>query len=128
MITNQVTKELEKKNLRTPDWGLVFFAFIGVAGITLVIFGNMCSYWVGIGVGSGLAVIGFLYFVNSSKYVRDIWELEIKISNTEGEKDRLVLSQDLSMKIGYRDVDRNWGMACLTLSAGVLGLTAIMVL
>jgi hypothetical protein len=126
--TNINVDDLEKKHRKTLDINIGLQAVASLLGITIVILVNIIWIWMGIIVGSFMTLLGFTFFLDSSRYVRDIWKIEIEIKNTDDIKKVSELSQELSMKIGYRDVDRNWGMAYLTLAAGIFGLTAIMAL
>jgi hypothetical protein len=54
--------------------------------------------------------------------------LEIKLANENRDEVKNELLLAIRMKEGFRDVDRNWGMALLTIAAGVLAITAIMVI
>lgn len=115
----QERKKLDKYSFRQ--------ASIAVAVTLFVILGNKwISPMVGIITGSVSATVGFLFFLNSSRYIRDTWTLEKELITTTDKKKRSQLTYKLSIKRGYGDVDRNKGMACLTLSGGIFGLTVLM--
>lgn len=117
-----------EKELRR-GWDNYLFRWTLSAGavIALTILGNLWwSIWVGIIAASLLALAGFLWFVNSSRYVRDIWTLQEELARIENEESRLHCSHKIDIIAALRDVDRSYGMACLTLSAAIFGLTVLM--
>jgi len=117
---------VEKELRRGWDNYLSRWALSAGAVIALVTFGNLWwSIWVGVIAGSLVALAGFLWFVNSSRYVRDIWTLQEELARIENEESRLHFSHRIDIIAALRDIDRSWGMACLTLSAGIFGLTLL---
>ena len=117
---------VEKELRRGWDNYLSRWALRAGAVIALVTFGNLWwSIWVGVIAGSLVALAGFLWFVNSSRYVRDIWTLQEELARIENEESRLHFSHRIDIIAALRDIDRSWGMACLTLSAGIFGLTLL---
>jgi len=65
------------------------------------------------------AVIALVTFGNH------IWTLQEELARIENEESRLHFSHRIDIIAALRDIDRSWGMACLTLSAGIFGLTLL---
>lgn len=117
---------LEKKcKIHFFNRSLIGYFFLGVISIAIVIGGNQWSDWVGIIIGSVLVIWGFLMFFHSSQYVRKAWSLEIRFIDETDEQTRKEMQLELSRVRGFIDVNRNWGMALLTMAGGVFAITAI---
>jgi len=77
---------------------------------------TLMDIWVsplsGVVIGALLAIAGLLWFVNSSRYLRD--------SQATQDQSRIDLLK------GYREVDQAHGLICLAASAGVFALTLLL--
>jgi len=97
-----------------------------VASCAIVIVGNLfLSSWFGIVAGCLVGIAGLVWFINSSRYVRDAWELEQKWSETLDDQGRAQLARSIRKKRDYRDVDRDHAIVCLSLAAGLFALTML---
>ena len=92
---------------------------------TAVTLGSWRSIWVGVAAGCLLGVLACLYYINSTRYVRDAWRSLDRKRNTEDPRDRQLLELTREVRRGYQEVDRNFGLACLTLSLITLGVTTV---
>ena len=71
------------------------------------------SPFIGVGVGTILAVIGLLWFINSSRYLRD----------SQKTRDQ----SQIDLLRSYRDVDVDHALILFAASAGVFALTMLLV-
>jgi len=103
-------------------WGLIF-----IAACAVVMVGNLLwSSWLGIVAGCLLGIGGLVYMINSSRYVRDAWELEQEMREALDDQTRNELAMRASRKRDYRDVDRSHALIWLSAAAGVFGLTMLL--
>ena len=109
-------------------------AYMGVRLLIIAIVfcaGTMLSLWVtiwfGVAIGCLLGIGAVLYYINSTRYVRDAWATETEITKArEEDKGQLdYLAMKRTAQRDYQEVDRNFGIAFLTLSLIVLALTTV---
>ncbi len=121
------TVEDSAKERRGLDRHIVVWGLIFVASFVIVIVGNLLlGSWFGIGVGCLVGIAGLLWVVNSSRYVRDAWELEQEMEEALDKQSRNQLARRISRKRDYRGVDVNHAIICLSASAGLFALTMLL--
>lgn len=117
------------KETRGLDRYLVVWGIAFIATSVIVIIGNLLlSPLVGIVSGCLLGIIGLLGFVNSSRYVRDAWELEQQIAKTLDKQSRDQLALSVRRKRDLREVDVNHALIYLSGSAVVFALTMLLMM
>lgn len=88
-------------------WGC---ALLG-GGASILLLNWWLSCWVGVGAGTLLAILGMLWFVNSSRYVRDTQKAEAQ--------------SQIDILNKYKDLDIAHATFCLSTSAAILALTML---
>ena len=117
--------ELREKVKRRFDSEMLIWLLRFALLFTAVILGSWRNVWVGVSCGCLLGIIAGLYYINSTRYVRDAWRSLDRKRKTEDQQDSHLLELTRQVQWDYQEVDRNFGIACLTLSLITLGVTTV---
>jgi len=119
--------KLRKQLRRGCGWNIFLWLVILTIVLSVVVYGTLnLNVWVGISLSCVFAIIAGLYFINSTRYVRDAWETQDKIRNIKHNASELELLRfKLTIQRDYQEVDRNYGIACLTASLITLAITTL---
>lgn len=82
------------------------------------------TVWFGIAVSAVLGINAGWWYVNSTRYVRDAWVTRDQLRSASPEQ-KPVLELAERLQRDYQDVDRNFGIASLTASLIILGITTV---
>ena len=111
---SSIKSQLDQKKLRRGlDSYLIVWACSILCGVGFII---LMDWWlspfVGVAIGTLLAIAGLLWFINSSRYLRD--------SQNTRDQSQIDLLRD------YWNVDLNHGLILLAAAAGVFALTMLL--